>query len=37
MLLHYTIKLTLKDQDYYDMIIEGMKIIIVITIKYTYS
>ena len=34
---HYYIKLTLRDQDYSNMIIEDIKIIVVITIKYTYS
>ena len=33
----YTIKLTLRDQDYSDMTIEEIKVIIVITIKDTYS
>ena len=33
-IIRYTIKLTLRDRDYSNMIIEGIKIIIVITIKY---
>ena len=34
----YTIKLTLRDQDYSNMIIEEINIIIIVTtMKYTYS
>ena len=33
----YAIKLTLRDQNYSYMIIEGIKIILILTIKYTYS
>ena len=36
-LLVILIKLTLRDQDYSYMIIEEIKFIIIITIKYTYS
>ena len=33
---HYTIKLTLKDHDYSNMIIEEINIIIIMTIKIVY-